>query len=494
MALKQQFIERPKNPDTLAASHRLVGELWAFAQSLQATIDQLQARLEQLEANSTNSSTPPSQDRLSGARKDLYKKKPSDKNKGAQAGHARNVRPPVPESEVDEVHRHFPEARCACGGSIEIHPEPQSRHQIFDLPKITYTVTEHQRFSGTCSCCQSTTTARLPRDIPTGQMGPGLIAWVALMSGHFRMSTRNIQSLLEMQWGLKFSTGALSESQEPVAGWLEPVHQHVGETLRRAAVGHCDETTHFRGNSRLWLWVLCTPQLAFFMVHASRGMKAAQALLGDFSGILITDRHGGYNQYPADQRQICWAHVIRNLERLTGRKSDPGETGRWLVRAARIIIRLEHRWRGSGYRSDFYRRRLESARLNFRLTLDYAVKHHAGLRAGNVCAKLLKQEPMLWRFMESPGLDLTNNTAERALRPYVIWRKTSFFSQSERGDLFRARVMTVSESCRRLDLCAYTLLREVCEQGIRKQPITLRLPIDHLYQIPPSRQIQSQAA
>jgi hypothetical protein len=71
---------------------------------------------------------------------------------------------------------------------------------------------------------------------------------------------------------------------------------------------------------------------------------------------------------------------------------------------------------------------------------------------------------MLWRFMASPGLDLTNNTAERALRPYVIWRKTSFFSQSERGDLFRARVMTVAESCRRLNLLSLCWPSKNCRQ------------------------------
>lgn len=227
------------------------------------------------------------------------------------------------------------------------------------------------------------------------------------------------------------------------------------------------------------------------MVHASRGMKAAMELLGSFSGLLISDRHGGYNDYPSHLRQICWAHVIRNLERITGRKGDPGDTGRWLVQCARIIVRLEHRWQKSGYRSSLYRRRLEYARLHFRLTLEYGVEHHKGLRAGNVCQKLLAQEAMLWRFLETPGLPLTNNHAERAIRPFVIWRKTSYFSQSERGDLFRARVMTVSESCRRLDLCAYTLLREVCEQGIRKHPITIRLPIDHLYQIPPSHRLEN---
>ena len=49
--------------------------------------------------------------------------------------------------------------------------------------------------------------------------------------------------------------------------------------------------------------------------------------------------------------------------------------------------------------------------------------------------------------------------------------------------------MTVTESCRRLNLCAYRLLRQVCDQGLRKQPITLRLPIDNLYPIDPSRQL-----
>ncbi len=113
------------------------------------------------------------------------------------------------------------------------------------------------------------------------------------------MSTRSIQDLLEMQWELVFSTGAISESQAPVAEWLEPLYDHIGETIRQAPVAHADETTHFREQSRQWLWVLCAPHLAFFMVHASRGIKkAARELLGDFAGILIADRHGAYGIYP----------------------------------------------------------------------------------------------------------------------------------------------------------------------------------------------------
>ena len=135
-------------------------------------------------------------------------------------------------------------------------------------------------------------------------------------------------------------------------------------------MAHADETTHIQGAQRHWLWVLCTPQLAFFLVHASRGMKAAQALLGDFAGVLITDRHGAYHTHPATLRQLCWSHVIRNLERLSGRKGDAGELGLWLVRVAQIVIRLEHRWRGSGYQSQHFQRRLLAARINFKAALE----------------------------------------------------------------------------------------------------------------------------
>ena len=178
-------------------------------------------------------------------------------------------------------------------------------------------------------------------------MGPGLIAWIVVMSGHFRLSTRSLQALLAMPWGLPFSTGAISQAQEPVADWLEPLHDPIGDTIRQAPVAHADEATHCQGAQRQWL---CTPPpLAFFLVHASRGMKAAKELLSGFAGVLITDRHGAYGAHPMAQRQLCWAHGIRNLERLSGRQGHPGELGLWLVRVARIVIRLEHRWRGSGY-------------------------------------------------------------------------------------------------------------------------------------------------
>ena len=472
----------PPLPDTLEDAHRIIGLLWDELKRLMAHVEAQAARITELEeklnGNSGNSSTPPSQDRMKG-HADQGQRKSSGRKKGGQPGHVHNARELLPESEMDVIERYYPEAGCACGGTLQPEAAPYHRHQVFDLPEIRYSATEYQRFAGCCDQCGCRAKARLPDGLPAGQLGPGLVAWIALMSGHYRLSTRCIQSLLESQWGLSFSLGAISEAQGPVGQWLKPLHEQVGESVRQAPVAHADETTHYREKSRSWLWILCTTQAAYFVIHAGRGKAAARELLGGFMGILLTDRHGGYNDYPARWRQVCWAHLIRNLKAIAGRKGDAGELGQWLVRMARLVIRMEHAWRRSHYRSPHYRQRLNALRMNFKAALEQGVAQHTGQRTGHACKRLLRDEPMLWTFLESPGIPLTNNTAEQALRPYVIWRKTSFFSQSDRGDVFRARVLTVTETCKRLKISAYNLLRRVCEQGQRNEEITVRLPLPH---------------
>ena len=64
------------------------------------------------------------------------------------------------------------------------------------------------------------------------------------------------------------------------------------------------------------------------------------------------------------------------------------------------------------------------------------------------CRKLLKVEPAMWLFATVEGLEPTNNAAERAIRPAVLWRRTSFGSQSEAGSLFVARMLTVVTTLR----------------------------------------------
>ncbi len=65
-----------------------------------------------------------------------------------------------------------------------------------------------------------------------------------------------------------------------------------------------------------------------------------------------------------------------------------------------------------------------------------------------VCRQLLAVEATLWRFASAEGVSPHNNAAERALRHGVIWRKTSFGTDSEAGSRFVERMLTMVETCR----------------------------------------------
>jgi transposase len=62
------------------------------------------------------------------------------------------------------------------------------------------------------------------------------------------------------------------------------------------------------------------------------------------------------------------------------------------------------------------------------------------------CRNLLKMEVALWLFVREQGVEPTNNAAERAIRPAVIWRRTSFGSDSTAGSEFVSRLLTVVSS------------------------------------------------
>ena len=115
-------------------------------------------------------------------------------------------------------------------------------------------------------------------------------------------------------------------------------------------------------------------------------------------------------------------------------------------------------------------------RSNFKAALEKGEEWNGGQWTRNTCKRLLRDEPTRWRFLKKPDVPPINNTEERALRPYVVWRKTRFFSQSERGNSFRARILSVTETCKRLGVSAYGIRRQACEQGRRQEEITVRLP------------------
>ena len=78
------------------------------------------------------------------------------------------------------------------------------------------------------------------------------------------------------------------------------------------------------------------------------------------------------------------------------------------------------------------------------------------------CADILEHREALWTFVTNEGVEPTNNHAELELRDFVLWRKRSFGTRSERGDRFAERIMTVVRTARKqgLDLLDF-LVRSI---------------------------------
>jgi transposase len=93
------------------------------------------------------------------------------------------------------------------------------------------------------------------------------------------------------------------------------------------------------------------------------------------------------------------------------------------------------------------------------------------------CEDVLHHKSALFTFAFTAGVEPTNNHAERALRPFVLWRKVSFGSQSERGCLFAQRIMTAAHTLRLQKRSVFQFVVAACQAHVAGRPLPSLLPI-----------------
>ena len=405
---------RPSPPKaaTLEEANGIIQALW----------DRLNDFEDRLKQNSRNSSRPPSSDGFSDPEPT---RKPSGKARGAQPGHKGSKRRLV--TEVDSTEQHFPAAHCQCGGEVIASSSPYRRHQIFDIPAQAYSVDEHQLYRGTCEQCGDKHQAQLPETLTSGQMGPNVLAFVAVQAGQFHQSITKIQQQLEQNFGLRFSRGAISEAQCRVSAMLTPAYHAIKQEILTAPIVHADETSYKRGDENRWLWQICTDKLSCFMAHHSRGQVAAKKLLGENAEyVVVTDQYAGYHYIDQEKRQLCWAHILRNVSALAQSWGTNIAIGKRLETIVNILFRTRHRFENGDITEPIYQRRMLRLQRSWHENLAEGSRLCVTPRYRNRCALLLKDDVMCWTFLTNQLIPLTNNKAQRSLRSYVLWRKGSY--------------------------------------------------------------------
>ena len=428
-------------------------------------IADLERQLALRKRNSTNSSKPPSSDGLAGEQRARGRKHKSKRKPGGQPGHPGHHRPLVPAAEVSAIEVVLPKHCGHCGrrlpqklSKVTAQGEPR-RHQVTEVPPVKAHVTEYQFPNVVCHDCGKATRAPLPEEI-AGYFGPRLTALIAYWTVVCRLPRRLVEAMLADALGIEISLGSTQKAWEEVSRAVEQPVQQLQEQLPREAVLNVDETGWRSDGDKRWIWALVAQQFVFYVVASSRGAEVLVSLLGAvFRGILCSDRWIVYLTYHSGRMQLCWAHLKRNILGIAEYARSP--SAQQFCRDALAIVarlfRLWHRFRGDlrdrrGNPQSIDRRQLIEKSIPLQKKLFALAEAHlddADREVRNLATALFVHFERLFIFLETEGVEPTNNVAERILRTAVQWRKISFGNRSRNGEIATARLLTVTQTCKR---------------------------------------------
>ena len=441
----------------------------AVVQALLARITDLEARLNQ---HSGNSSNPPSADPPSAPPRSATV--PRGRHpRGAQPGHPGAHRPLLPPDDptITEIipvppdhcgHCHFPLDPALPDA------RPPQRQQTWEIPPIRPAVTEWQLRALQCPHCGAVTRAVPPPTMPPLGYGPRAVGITNLLHGRGKLSDRDTAAIMQDVFALPMADGTVTAVEQAMSAALAASYAEAQTATQAADRVNMDETSWKQGTAGIagkrkgWLWVAVTQRWTLFLVWAKRDGAAVDALLGpDWPGIITSDRWSVYQRFMLDQRQLCWAHLKRDVARFYDYARD-GPVHEWGAQGLIQIHLLFVLWHS--YRAG----ELDRATLQHGMAALQGAFHDLLERGKDVPLEkvrsfsrdLLRMEAALWTFVREEGVEPTNNAAERALRPGVLWRKICFGTQSDAGSRYIERMLTVIATCRQQDRHLLTFLTE----------------------------------
>ena len=263
---------------------------------------------------------------------------------------------------------------------------------------------------------------------------------VGLLSSAYRMSKRPVQSLLRSVFSIDLSLGVIPRIESRLCEALEPQDQELQKAIQSNDPAYVDETTFREMGKSCTVWTVNTSRVSVLRILPSRGIDSLNTIRPrGHPGITITDRYAVY-KYP--KHQYCLAHIKRDFERYAERNGPDGKLGkRLLFELGEIFVHAKAYKTGSLNIEEMRRH------IGYRKRRMYRILEEVMAEGSDEFMKLaerfLNQYEKLFLFTRYPDIECTNNIAERALRHIVIWRKTSYGTQSAKGSQFLERSLSV---------------------------------------------------
>lgn len=439
-------------PPDISTLHSLIRELIATNQALRSRVESLELELKELRAqlssDSKNSHRPPSSD---GYRKRaaLPKKK---KKRGGQSGHRGSTLKMV--AEPDQQLELRPR-QCRCGTSL--NPDDSllvERRQVFDLPDPKLEVIEYQQYAISCPCCGELCKADFPLEVrgPV-QYGSRVKAFAVLLSNSFSLSYSKISQLFDDLYGYPINGNTLFRANKDAYEALAASEQAIKDQLCQAEVAHGDESGLRIEGKLQWVHSLSSEKLTYLFIHPKRGRRALESehsLLPKLSNWLVHDCWASYFPFEGVKHALCGAHILRELQALTERKSH------WAEQMQKLLIDLyiqSHRGTDAIKATRQIQKRFERICYGADLEEPEPIPRARGRpktsKGRNLLNRLIKYQDALLAFAFHNEVPFTNNLAERDIRTVKLKQKVAGCFRTTQGAKYYARIQGFISTARK---------------------------------------------
>ena len=435
-----------------------------------------------------------------------------------------NVLDVVPEGTPTEVVEHrLPENEriCSACGNQMVEIGKEVRRSLMMKP-AEFWVREDVYYTYACKNCEQETgeanivkVAREPALLPGSFASAEAVAYLAAQKFVMYSPLYRLEQEFNRQ-GLKLSRQTMANwLLNTSEKWLRPVYDVLREQLCRELVLHADETTlqvlkepgrSSTSKSYMWLYRTsgCAKQaVVLYEYQPTRKAEHAETFLRGFNGWLHADGYQGYHKLPGNIRVVgCWAHARRKFDEALQtlpkemQKDAPAAIGECYCSR---LFRLEQAFAELTLK-ERYEKRLEQEKPVLDALLSWANEMQAKTAPksalGRAIHYLLEQWPYLTRYLEDGRLELSNNRAERSIKPFVMGRKNWLFANTPGGAQASAVIYSLIETAKETKLDPYKYLLWVLQSapGLRRRgqnssrpPMRRRSTKYHRNEIVPSR-------
>ncbi|MGC8692635.1 MAG: IS66 family transposase [Thermoplasmata archaeon] len=269
-------------------------------------------------------------------------------------------------------------------------------------------------------------TTPVPDVLPNTRFSIRIMLMVAYYKIIMRMSLENVSKMMQEMYNLKISEGEIQKILSTVSDNFEDLYGEIQKEIRNSGYRHMDSTSWRIDGSNEYLWTFVTRDSALFSITDKNNYEVPESILGAHKGVDIHDRYSAFETFAKiskNEQQYCWAHIIRDAKELEG---FYGEEGGRIHRIVKRVYEKAKKYNGKGTDEDISKLYGE---LEFQLNTQYDKS-----KCRKYVEHLLKRKKeWLFNFVKNAEVEGTNNRAERALRPSVIYRKVCGGSRSKRG-------------------------------------------------------------